>query len=338
MTKGSDNEFPKVIMEEVANDGSATVTPAADHRALFLGEDGLLHVKDSGGTVTDPYTGSGGTVDIEDEGAAEGAADTIDFVGAGVSVAFASGTATVTIPGGGSSDGVPVKPLDVRPATDHAKDDNFDDTTGQSGPSNGLDSKWTSPLSSGTDLGVTLLIQDHFLSMTPTTSGTSSTSKRMFGIRQAAPTGSFTLTAKTRMIQWNDTSNTDTGVGIFVARTADTKMHTIGKYSNSLGNDARAIASAGYSETADTGAYDGFFSDAVSMGGRQMWYVYRIIWDSGAGTLTFDWSDDQVNWVNLTTRSSQSQPDRIGICMYANDASIRANLVGTYEWFRVTEP
>lgn len=51
----SDNQFPKVIMEEVASDGSATVTPAADHRALFLGEDGLLHVKDSAAAVTNPY-------------------------------------------------------------------------------------------------------------------------------------------------------------------------------------------------------------------------------------------------------------------------------------------
>jgi hypothetical protein len=54
----SDNEFPKVILEEVADDGSATVTPAADHRALFLGEDGLLHLKDSAGAVSTPGAGS----------------------------------------------------------------------------------------------------------------------------------------------------------------------------------------------------------------------------------------------------------------------------------------
>jgi hypothetical protein len=58
----SDNQFPKVILEEVANDGSATVTPAADHRALFLGEDGALHLKDLSGTVTSP----GGTVAAAD--------------------------------------------------------------------------------------------------------------------------------------------------------------------------------------------------------------------------------------------------------------------------------
>jgi hypothetical protein len=55
------------------------------------------------GTVTGE-SGPGGpggptTVDIEDEGSPEGAADTIDFVGSGVSVTFATGQATVTIPG-----------------------------------------------------------------------------------------------------------------------------------------------------------------------------------------------------------------------------------------------
>lgn len=135
MTKGSDNEFPKVIMEEVANDGSATVTPAADHRALFLGEDGLLHVKDSGGTVTDPYTSSGGTVDIEDEGAAEGAADTIDFTGAGVSVTFASGTATVDIPGGGGGPAEEFYLDDYSRPRDSTYGDDFDGAS--------LNARWT---------------------------------------------------------------------------------------------------------------------------------------------------------------------------------------------------
>lgn len=56
----SDNQFPKVILEEVASDGSATVTPAADHRALFLGEDGVLHLKDSAAAVTDVGDGGSG--------------------------------------------------------------------------------------------------------------------------------------------------------------------------------------------------------------------------------------------------------------------------------------
>lgn len=52
MTKASDNLFPKLIVQEAANDGSDFSNPSADYRVLFLGEDGQLHVKDSSGTVT----------------------------------------------------------------------------------------------------------------------------------------------------------------------------------------------------------------------------------------------------------------------------------------------
>lgn len=60
MAKASDNKFPKVILEERLSDGSDTSNPAADHRALFLGEDGKLHLRDSSGTVTDVDTTGGG--------------------------------------------------------------------------------------------------------------------------------------------------------------------------------------------------------------------------------------------------------------------------------------
>jgi hypothetical protein len=56
----SDNLFPKFIIRESANDGSDFSNPTADYRVLFLGEDGLLHVKDSSGTVTDPYVSGSG--------------------------------------------------------------------------------------------------------------------------------------------------------------------------------------------------------------------------------------------------------------------------------------
>lgn len=46
-----------VHIRESANDGSDFTNAAADYRVLFLGEDGLLHVKDSSGTVTSPYSG-----------------------------------------------------------------------------------------------------------------------------------------------------------------------------------------------------------------------------------------------------------------------------------------
>lgn len=59
----STNLFPKVILEEVANDGSDTPTPEAGHRAVFLGVDGGLRLKDDADAVT---TVGGGAVAAED--------------------------------------------------------------------------------------------------------------------------------------------------------------------------------------------------------------------------------------------------------------------------------
>jgi hypothetical protein len=84
-------------------DGAPTVS---DVDTIVFDETDFTVTDDGGGQVTITTIGGGGsTVDIEDEGAAEGAADTIDFTGAGVSVTFAAGTATVDIPGGGGGGG-----------------------------------------------------------------------------------------------------------------------------------------------------------------------------------------------------------------------------------------
>jgi hypothetical protein len=48
-----------IHLRESANDGSDFSNAASDYRVLFLGEDGSLHVKDSAGTVTDPFSSSG---------------------------------------------------------------------------------------------------------------------------------------------------------------------------------------------------------------------------------------------------------------------------------------
>jgi hypothetical protein len=217
--------------------------------------------------------------------------------------------------------------LDVPPGSAHAKDDEF--------PGSSLDGKWTNPLSSGGGLDLALTVANGWLRLEPNTSGTASTGKHMFGIRQAAPTGSFTISAKVA----GNLSNTDddTSGGIFVARTAATLMHINGRYNNSGGTRYRVIASATYSETADTGGFDGFNSD----GGALVWPVfwYRIQWDTGTSTLTFSYSADGFDpWITITTRSSMAQPDRIGIGLYSNTATIRADHALYVKWFRVTEP
>lgn len=49
-----------IHMRESANDGSDFANAAADYRIQFLGEDGLLHLKDSAGGVTTPGGAGGG--------------------------------------------------------------------------------------------------------------------------------------------------------------------------------------------------------------------------------------------------------------------------------------
>lgn len=53
-----------ITLRESANDGSDFTNPDADYRRLFLGEDGFLHVKDSAGSVTDPYDTGGVGADL----------------------------------------------------------------------------------------------------------------------------------------------------------------------------------------------------------------------------------------------------------------------------------
>lgn len=47
-----------LTIRESATDGSDFTNPAADYRRLFLGEDGLLHLRDSAGTITDIAAGA----------------------------------------------------------------------------------------------------------------------------------------------------------------------------------------------------------------------------------------------------------------------------------------
>ena len=51
-----------MTIRESATDGSDFTNPDADYRRLFLGEDGLLHLKDSAGTVTDVGAGGSGSI------------------------------------------------------------------------------------------------------------------------------------------------------------------------------------------------------------------------------------------------------------------------------------
>jgi hypothetical protein len=214
--------------------------------------------------------------------------------------------------------------LDIAPGSAHAKDDEFTAAS--------LDTKWTNPLSSGTGLTLsTTTAGDGWLVMEPATSGTSSTGKHLFGIRQAAPTGSFSISAKVGGGKYDD----DTGHGLFVARTGNSQAYSLGHYSNSF-LAARGIGFANYSETADAGAFDSTNQDyAVGWWGIT-WF--KMVYDASGSTLNFYWSGDGCDWVLVWTKTSVLQPDRIGLAMYSNSGTVVANHKMFVDWFRVTEP
>lgn len=215
-------------------------------------------------------------------------------------------------------------PIDVPPTSPHAKDDEF------SAPS--LNARWTDPITSAATNTITF--NGSHIVIESSTTGTGSSSKRgAFGIRQIAPSGSFTISAKITD-GTGDGGTDDARTGVFVAITGG-KAHVFGRQS-SVSRLANAIGVTTYSESTDWSTYDGFDAyDGTNPPGTA-WY--RIKWDAAASTLSFYWSTSGVFWQLLTTRTGQSQPDRIGICIYANTANIGADHKLGCDWFRVTEP
>ncbi len=95
----SDNKFPKIILEERLSDGSDTSNPPADHRALFVGEDGLFHLRDSSGTVTTPS--AGGAADLDALLATSGGQDIADALTGAAAPDAGNVFATMADVGGG---------------------------------------------------------------------------------------------------------------------------------------------------------------------------------------------------------------------------------------------
>jgi hypothetical protein len=58
-SNAEDNRFPYITGAEVAADGSATPTPPAGHRAIFMGDDGVAYQKNDADVVSELGSGSG---------------------------------------------------------------------------------------------------------------------------------------------------------------------------------------------------------------------------------------------------------------------------------------
>lgn len=213
------------------------------------------------------------------------------------------------------------RPLDIPPSSPHAKDDEFDGVA--------LDGKWTDPLTSAAGQTNTIQVANGWLILEPATAGTGSTGKHVFGIRQASPTGSFTVTGKLA----TPGNGADVRAGIYVG-IGGGRAHVCGPFqSDAL---VGAIAVATISNTADWSGWD---SVNYTINPPHYWDTWaKIAWDASGGTLTFSFSVNGVTWKQFGQRTGMSQPDQMGIAIYSNGASVAANEQIACDWFRVTEP
>ena len=325
MAKASDNVFPRFLISE----GGSTATPAANRVTVYAKSDGLLYSKDDAGVEKLMSTGAvAGLLNKYDATVAPAVTDDsgdgyavgsiwIDVTGDDAYICVdASVGAAVWNPfeaaGSGAFLGLP---LDEPPASPHAKDDEFNGSS--------LDVKWTNPLSAAVP-ACTIAVADGLLKLSVNDVG-----YHMFGIRQAAPTGSFSVMAK---ISYGDSYIYDIRCGV-LAYINGAKGHVCGPFPQEGSTGAIGVTTA--SNTNDWSTYDGSLSGG---GGLPYFSWTRIRWDSATSTIYFDLSKNGIDWANWSSRGSMSQPDFIGVGIYGNGAMGDDTPWIYVDWFRVTEP
>lgn len=216
---------------------------------------------------------------------------------------------------GGAGGGFSGFAVDEPPVTAHAKDDEFDGTS--------LDAKWTNPTTSAV-AACPVVVADGTLKLDTPASGI-----HVAGIRQAAPTGDFTVSAS---IMYSDSYVFDIRCGLFVA-VAGGKGHVVGPFPQDQAGGVVGVATV--SNTLDWTAYDGMLATAGALGNRIG--RYRCRWVTASSTLFFDYWTGGA-WSNLGSRAGMAQPDQMGLCIYGNGVFGASTLEMYVDWFRVTEP
>jgi hypothetical protein len=207
-------------------------------------------------------------------------------------------------------------PLDIAPTSPSTWDDEFNGTS--------LDGKWTAGFNS-----ITTTVGNGLLQLQVNV-----INKHAYFIRQVAPTGSFTVTAK--LAQVVPVKIDDSREGIFMARTASSVALTCG-YDNSNNTQAMFIEHSNYSESADWAGYNGNYVSAGQQG-LGLFYWYRMRWVTGSSTIFTDYSANGTIWYNFGSRTGQSQPDRVGIVVECNSGDAKLTQGMLVDWFRITEP
>lgn len=212
----------------------------------------------------------------------------------------------------------PVFSLDIRPSNPSVYDDEFDGLI--------LSGKWVDPTTTAAGQTNLIIFHDSWMRLEPATTGTASTGKHVFGIHQLSPTASFTVSARLADLG----EGTDIRAGIFVS-VGGAKGHVVGPFKQD--GQLAYIGVTTVSNSADWSGYDAVLTTIGGGNWAPTWI--RLRWDSSAGTLYYDWSQNGTEWRLGNSRASLSQPTQMGICIYANSGVIQANAAILCDWFRV---
>lgn len=307
------------------NDGANTITIAATDTnttdpevvrdtiaaALVAGSGVTITPNDGADTITITATGS-----YSDENARDAIGAAL-VAGARISIVVNDAGDTITI----SSNVEAMLPLDEPPVTPHAKDDEF--------PGTSLDAKWAIPITSAANCGTSATVQNGKLSIEPSTTGSVTINQHgAWGIRQAAPTGSFTVSAKFRdQFVGGDDSRT----GLWVANATNAYLHGPCMVVPRIYDGVICT----YSETANWGNSAG---GPLTIAGLNLgWLWVKLSYDAPTQVLTYWYSTNGVKWRLGGTQNAVSQPTKIGLGLWANTAMIADHDLAI-DWFRVTEP
>lgn len=151
--------------------------------------------------------------------------------------------------------------------------------------------------------------------------------KHAYNIRMPAPGGSFTAMAKLADIGPN---SSDSRSGMYVGANGGVG-HVCGPLNQS--NAPGYIDVGTISDTADWSSYGGNIVTVAGAITTPRWY--RLVWNAGTLTLTYDCSLDAVTWTNIGSRAA-IQPTEMGITLYSNSGAITAAYLRCYEWRHFT--
>lgn len=232
-----------------------------------------------------------------------------------------------TAPAGGGGGGGGSTPLwvtshpDTPPSSPNAMDDEFDDTTGMSGPVNGLNGRWAWRNQGGATIGYASACG---ILTAPSNSGDS-----LRIIEQSVPVGNWRVRAKA---SFAGVINNYSAVGLVVFDSASSKLLTW----NVVWSDSALFQLARWNSVTSFSANIGTGALSTPIGGMHQPVYFELEYNGTSIIARYSYSGIDGTFLTFGTEAVAtflgSAPETVGI--YANRATASSSAIGVFRWFR----